>query len=75
MRIAVSGTHSVGKSTLVAALCGLIPARKGRIVYEGIDITELPAHERARRGRQEIVRSRQQWRRLTPAGNPNRLRE
>src|SRR5258708_2341745 len=48
--VAVIGANGAGKSTLVAALCGLMPARAGRIVHRGMDITRLPAHERARRG-------------------------
>jgi ABC-type branched-subunit amino acid transport system ATPase component len=48
--VAVIGANGAGKSTLVATLCGLIPARKGRIVYRGTDITRLAAHQRARRG-------------------------
>src|SRR4051812_35352610 len=48
--VAGIGANGAGKSTLVAALCGLIPVRKGRIVYRGTDVTELAAHQRARRG-------------------------
>jgi len=48
--VAVIGANGAGKSTLVAELCGLIPVRKGRIVYRGTDITRLAAHQRARRG-------------------------
>jgi branched-chain amino acid transport system ATP-binding protein len=41
---AVLGRNGVGKTTLCRSLTGLTPARRGRIVLEGVDITRLPAH-------------------------------
>src|SRR3982750_3967509 len=38
------GPSGAGKTALVAALCGMQPARAGRIVLDGTDITRLPAH-------------------------------
>jgi branched-chain amino acid transport system ATP-binding protein len=46
----VIGPNGAGKSTLIGLLGGAIPASAGRIVYDGEDITALPAPERARRG-------------------------
>ena len=48
--VAVIGANGAGKSTLVGVLCGLIPARAGRIVLGGTDVTRLAAHQRVRRG-------------------------
>jgi len=48
--VAVIGANGAGKSTLVAALCGLVAARAGHIAYRGEDVTQFPAHRRARRG-------------------------
>ena len=41
---AVLGRNGVGKTTLCRSLTGLTPARRGRIVIEGVDVTRLPAH-------------------------------
>ena len=41
---AVLGRNGVGKTTLCRSLSGLTPARRGRIVIEGVDVTRLPAH-------------------------------
>ena len=41
---AVLGRNGVGKTTLCRSLVGLTPARSGRIVFNGTDITCLPAH-------------------------------
>ncbi|HKV30941.1 MAG TPA: ABC transporter ATP-binding protein [Candidatus Dormibacteraeota bacterium] len=44
------GPNGAGKSTFMAVLAGTLPASSGRIVFEGEDITRLPAYQRARRG-------------------------
>jgi branched-chain amino acid transport system ATP-binding protein len=46
----IIGPNGAGKSTLVGLLGGAIKASSGRIIYDGEDITALPAPERARRG-------------------------
>ncbi len=51
---ALIGPNGAGKTTLVAQLGGQLASDRGRIVFEGRDITRLPTHERARRG---LVRS------------------
>ncbi len=48
------GPNGAGKSTFLAVLAGTLPASSGTIIFEGKDITGLPAYERARRG---IVRT------------------
>jgi branched-chain amino acid transport system ATP-binding protein len=44
------GPNGAGKSTLLAVLAGTLPASSGSIVFDGQDITRLPAYQRARRG-------------------------
>lgn len=38
------GSNGSGKTTLVRSILGLTPARAGRIVFNGIEITRLPTH-------------------------------
>ncbi len=38
------GSNGSGKTTLVRSILGLTPARAGRIVFDGIDITRLATH-------------------------------
>ncbi len=46
----VLGRNGVGKTTLCRSLAGLTPARRGRIVLDGLDVTRLPAHRIADAG-------------------------
>ena len=47
---AIIGPNGAGKTTLVSLVCGRIPPSEGTIVFEGDDITGLPAHARVLRG-------------------------
>ena len=38
------GSNGSGKTTLVRSILGLTPARAGRVVFNGVDITRLPTH-------------------------------
>jgi branched-chain amino acid transport system ATP-binding protein len=60
---AVLGRNGVGKTTLVHAIAGLNPPRRGRVLLNGREISRLPAHEIARRG----VRLVPQGRRVFPS--------
>ncbi|KWT96973.1 MULTISPECIES: ABC transporter ATP-binding protein [unclassified Variovorax] len=42
--LCVVGPNGAGKTTLIATLAGMLRARSGRIVFDGQDITRLPAH-------------------------------
>lgn len=44
------GRNGVGKTSLLRAITGAHPVSRGKILWEGQDITRLPPYERARRG-------------------------
>jgi branched-chain amino acid transport system ATP-binding protein len=48
--VGVLGHNGMGKTTLLKTLMGFVPARRGRIVFDGVDVTDEPAYTRARRG-------------------------
>ena len=41
---AVLGRNGVGKTTLCRSIIGLTPARTGRVLLDGVEITRLPPH-------------------------------
>jgi branched-chain amino acid transport system ATP-binding protein len=47
---AVVGANGAGKTTLLLTIAGHLPARHGRITFDGTDITRTPAHRMAERG-------------------------
>src|SRR5258708_26796851 len=42
--VAVLGRNGAGKTTTLRSVLGLTPARRGRVVFNGIDITRLPTY-------------------------------
>ena len=42
--VCIVGPNGAGKTTLINAIAGLHPAKSGRIVMDGIDMTSLPSH-------------------------------
>jgi len=53
---ALIGPNGAGKTTLIHHISGAMHADAGRIVFDGHDVTQLPLHQRARKG---LVRSYQ----------------
>jgi branched-chain amino acid transport system ATP-binding protein len=46
----IVGANGTGKTTTLRALAGSIPARNGRVLFEGEDVTKLPPHAKVARG-------------------------
>jgi len=44
------GRNGSGRTTVLRALAGTVPLSGGAVVWDGVDVTRLPAFERARRG-------------------------
>ncbi|MFD5162689.1 ABC transporter ATP-binding protein [Streptomyces hawaiiensis] len=44
------GRNGSGRTTALRALAGTVPLSGGTVVWDGADVTRVPAHERARRG-------------------------
>ncbi len=46
--VTVIGGNGAGKSTLLNAVAGTYPVDEGNIVIDGVDVTKMPEHKRAR---------------------------
>src|SRR6266536_553392 len=44
------GPNGSGKSTIVNLICGLFPVTDGSVLFQGVDITDLPPHARVALG-------------------------
>ena len=66
---ALLGRNGVGKTTLLKCLMGLVPAKSGKISFDGRDITRLPSHERVKAGIGYVPQGREIFPRLTALEN------
>jgi branched-chain amino acid transport system ATP-binding protein len=48
--VTLIGANGAGKSTILRAISGLLPAARGSITFAGEDLLSLPAHLRTQRG-------------------------
>jgi branched-chain amino acid transport system ATP-binding protein len=63
------GPNGAGKSTFMAVVAGTLPASAGRVVFEGFDITRMPAYRRARMGLVRTFQLPSEFARLTVLEN------
>jgi urea transport system ATP-binding protein len=47
---AVMGHNGAGKTTLLKTILGLLPARRGTITFDGVDVTRARTHQRVAQG-------------------------
>ena len=67
--VALLGPNGSGKSTVVNAVSGLVPAKAGRIRFDGASLTERPVHHRAGLGIAHVLERRRVFPHLTVAQN------
>ncbi len=63
--VALIGGNGAGKTTLMMTIFGRPRARNGHILFQGRDITSLPAHEVARLGIVQSPEGRRIFSRMT----------
>jgi branched-chain amino acid transport system ATP-binding protein len=66
---AVLGRNGVGKTTMFRSIMGLTPPRRGRIVFQGTDVSGLPPHRIARLGMALVPQGRHIFPSLTVREN------
>ena len=59
--VAIIGANGVGKSTLLGTLAGIYQSARGRIIWNGKDITRLPVEKMVRQGISLVPERRQMF--------------
>ena len=67
--VALLGTNGAGKSTVLRVTSGLLEPLHGRVIFDGNDISGLPAHKVAARGLVHVPGGRSVFPSLTVAEN------
>jgi urea transport system ATP-binding protein len=67
--VCLMGRNGVGKTTLLKTIMGLLPARGGRIVFDGLDVTRWSPDRRARAGVGYVPQGREIFPHLTVEEN------
>lgn len=67
--IALIGANGAGKTTTLQTITGLIPAKAGKIIYEGQDITRIASHKLVGMGMAHVPEGRRVFAQLTVLQN------
>ena len=67
--VSIIGPNGAGKTTLIKTVMGLVKPTSGSIIYNGEDITNLPAHKRAGLGIGYVPEGRRVFGKLTVEEN------
>ena len=63
------GRNGVGKTTLLKCIMGVLPAKSGRVIMDGENVSSIPPHARAHRGMAYVPQGREIFPRLTVEEN------
>jgi branched-chain amino acid transport system ATP-binding protein len=67
--VTLLGANGAGKTTTLKTINGLLHPKRGRIEFDGRDITQVPAHELVRRGIGQSPEGRRMFARMTVMEN------
>lgn len=67
--VTLIGANGAGKSTTLNALSGILPSQSGKVIFEGADITRMPAQEIVRMGIVQVPEGRKIFATLTVMEN------
>jgi branched-chain amino acid transport system ATP-binding protein len=67
--VALVGANAAGKTTTLRVISGLLPARAGRVLFEGEDLAGVRAHQRVGRGIVQVPEGRRLFPFMTVAEN------
>jgi len=73
--VGLLGPNGAGKTTTFYMVTGLIRPDTGRVLFDGVDVTRLPMHKRARKGIGYLAQEPSVFRKLTVRENVSSILE
>jgi branched-chain amino acid transport system ATP-binding protein len=67
--VTLLGSNGAGKTTTLRSICGVVPPRKGEVVFKGQSLSRSPAADRAGMGIALVPEGRELWPQLTVREN------
>lgn len=67
--VALIGANGAGKTTTLHTITGLLEAKHGSVMYEGVDITKIPAHKIVSMGMAHVPEGRRVFANLSVLAN------
>ena len=67
--VTLIGANGAGKTTLLNSLSGIIPPRSGQIIFDGVPINDLAAHQIVKMGISQVPEGRQVFKPLSVEDN------
>ena len=67
--VCLIGANGAGKTTMLKTICGLLKPAQGSILFDGEELTRLPAHEIVRRGIALVPEGRQVFAKMSVEEN------
>jgi len=67
--VALIGSNGAGKTTILNAVSGIVPALSGRITFKGTEITGIPPHEIVKQGISQVPEGRRVFANMTVMEN------
>jgi branched-chain amino acid transport system ATP-binding protein len=67
--VGIIGANGAGKTTLLNSLSGIVPPRSGQIIFDGVPINDLAAHQIVKMGISQVPEGRQVFKPLSVEDN------
>jgi branched-chain amino acid transport system ATP-binding protein len=67
--VALIGANGAGKTTILNAVSGIVPAAAGKIVFEGEEITRTPPHDIVKKGISQVPEGRRVFSKMSVLEN------
>jgi branched-chain amino acid transport system ATP-binding protein len=67
--VTLIGSNGAGKTTTLRSINGVLPAREGKVIFDGEEIQAIPAHDMIKKGIAQSPEGRKIFSRMTVREN------